>query len=148
MTTPSLVLLGDDYLLWSGAAGATTLTALLGQGTATINRSQTDIDTSSKSSGGYATGAYGLKKITIDLDVLPTLPDTGYTGLETLCNASPAVPFQVEIRKGGAAGTEADAVFSALMYGTISSVAFTQNDKVQAKLAFTLAVAPTVDVLS
>ena len=148
--TASIVKLGNDYMLWLGTPIDTPVFSVVkGQGTATINRSQKKIDTSSKDTQGYATSAYGLKDLTIDLDIVPTLPDaTGYTALEALCNASPAAPFPIEIRKGGSAGTETDAIFSASVYGTITSVAFTQDDKVTAKVQFALAAAPTVDALA
>lgn len=147
----STILLGNNYLLWIGAAGAaeTAMVAIQGQGTCTKSGSQAKIDTASKTTGGFATSAPGLKDITLDLDIIPTLPDAGgYTMLETLCNAIPNAPFQVEIRKNGAAGAAADAVFSALMYGTITSTAFTQNDKVAVKAQFLLAAAPTVNALA
>lgn len=147
----SVIKLGNDYLLWFGAPNATetALAAIQGQGTATINQSQAKIDTASKTTGGYATSAPGLKDITIDLDITPLLPDAqGYTLFETQCNAIPNVPFPVEIRKNGLAGVAADAVFSAVMYGTITSVAFTQNDKVAAKAQLLLAAAPSINALS
>ena len=140
----STVILGDNYLLWIAAAGGSpTYVAIQGQGTATINTSQNKISTSSKTTAGYGTSAYGLADLTIDIDILPTLPDAAYTLFEGFCTAVPRVPFLVEIRKGGSAGAEADAVFSASMYGTLSSVAFTQADKVQAKGQLALASAPT-----
>ena len=144
------ILLGDNYLVWIGpVGGATPLAPIQGQGTATINRSQNKIATSSKTTQGYGTSAYGLKDLTIDLDILPTLPDpNGYTMLETLTNVSPSAPFLFEIRKNGLAGVEADAIFAATVYGTISSVALTQADKVQAKAQFSLAAAPTKDALA
>ncbi|MBV9527046.1 hypothetical protein [Sphingomonas sp.] len=148
--TTSTVLLGDNYLLWIAVnSGTPTYAVINGQGTATINRLQTEIDTSSKSSAGYATSAYGLRKANIDLDILPTLPDTGgYTEFETLCAAQPAAPFLVQIRRNGASGADpADTVFAALMYGSIQSTAFTQNDKVSVKAQLALAAAPTVDAL-
>ena len=152
MTTPSVVLLGDDYLLWFAPAPADATPpayqVIEGQGTATINRSQTEIDTSSKTTKGYATSAYGLKKLSVDFDVLPSLPDAGYTELETLCNVTPSAPFMVQIRRGGITGaTPADVILECLVNGTISSVALTQNDKVQVKGQVSAAAAPTVDSL-
>ena len=147
----STILLGNDYLLWIGAPGAaeTALEYIQGQGTCTKTQSQAKIDTGSKTTGGYSTSAPGLKDITLDLDIIVTLPDAGgYTLLETQSNAIPNVPFPVEIRKNGQAGVAADAVFSASMYGTITSTAFTQNDKVAVKVQFLLAAAPTVNTLA
>ncbi|WP_174286633.1 hypothetical protein [Sphingomonas bacterium] len=146
----STVLLGDNYLLWVSAIGAAppVYAVIQGQGTATINRSQNKIATSSKTTQGYGTNAYGLIDLTIDLDILPTLPDpTGYTQFETNCNAVPRTPFAIEIRKNGLAGVEADAIFSAVMYGSITSTALTQAEKVQCKAQLALAAAPTVDAL-
>ena len=147
----STILLGNNYLLWIGAPGAaeTAMAVIQGQGTCTKSQSQAKIDTASKTTGGYATSAPGLKDITLDLDIIVTLPDAGgYTLLETQAQAIPNVAFPVEIRKNGVAGVAADAVFSALMYGTITSTAFTQNDKVAVKAQFLLAAAPTVNTLS
>lgn len=147
----SVIKLGNDYLVWIGAPGAaeTALSAIQGQGTCTKTQSQAKISTSSKTSGGYGTSAPGLKDITLDVDIILTLPDAGgYTLLETQSNAIPNVAFPVEIRKNGLAGLAADAVFSALMYGTITSTAFTQDDKVAIKAQFLLANAPTVNTLA
>jgi predicted secreted protein len=147
--TASAILLGNEYMLWVEATTPGTYNAVKGQGTLTINRSQQKIDTSSKDTSGYATSAYGLKDLTIDVDVKVSLPDaSGYTRLETLCNAEPPAPFNVQVRKGGASGEDTDAIFEASVYGSISSIAFNQNGTVDAKVQLALAAAPATDALA
>lgn len=139
--------LGNDYLLWvKGDADAYAV--VKGQQSLSISRDAGSIDTSTKDDAGYGTSAPGLKSLKISLDMLPNLPDAnGYTALETKCNAAPAEPFDVQIRKGGAAATEADVVFEGSVYGNISSTEFGQNDAVKAKAEFSAAAAPVKDVL-
>ena len=138
--------LGNDYLLW--IKGDLDYALVKGQQSISISRDAGSIDTSTKDDEGYGTEAPGLKKLKISLDILPNLPDAnGYTALETNCNAVPAEPFEIQIRKGGKTGTAADAVFDGLVYGNISSSEFGQNDAVKAKAEFTAAAAPIKDVL-
>ncbi len=145
----STLLLGGDYLLWIESATPGTYNYIKGQGTAVINRSQSNIDGSSKDTPGYSTGTYGRKTITIDLDMVPKLPDAnGYSRLEANCNAVPTAPFNIQIRKNGVNGVSADAIFAASVNGSISSVTLPDNDKVTAKGQLQLANAPTVDTLA
>jgi predicted secreted protein len=140
--------LGNDYLLWVDSAQAGTYNLVKGQQSLSISRDAGSIDTSTKDDSGYGTSAPGLKSLKISLDMLPNLPDAnGYTALETKCNAAPAVPFMVQIRKGGAAGVAADVVFEGSVYGNITSTEFGQNDAVKAKIEFSAAAAPVKDVL-
>lgn len=140
--------LGNDYLVWVESATAGTFNVVKGQQSVSISREAGSIDTTTKDDQGYGTSAPGLKSLSISLDTIPNLPDaTGYTRLETLCNASPSAPFNIQIRKGGPAGGPGDVVFAGLVYGNISSTEFGQNDAVKAKVAFTAAAAPTTDVL-
>lgn len=140
--------LGNDYLLWVESATAGTFTLVKGQQSLSITRDAGSIDTSTKDDAGYGTSAPGLKSLKISLDMIPNLPDAnGYTRLETLCNATPASPFNVQIRKGGATAVAADAVFAGSVYGNITSSEFGQNDAVKAKAEFTAAAAPTTDAL-
>lgn len=140
--------LGNDYLLWVESATAGTYNLVKGQQSLSISRDAGSIDTSTKDDQGYGTSAPGLKSLKISLDMLPNLPDAnGYTRLETLATATPAAPFNIQIRKGGAAATGADAVFAGSVYGNISSTEFGQNDAVKAKAEFTAAAAPTTDAL-
>lgn len=140
--------LGNDYLLWVESAVQGTFNLVKGQQTLSISRDAGSIDTSTKDESGYGTSAPGLKSLKISLDMLPNLPDaSGYTRLETLCNAAPAVPFNVQIRKGGQNGAAADVVFAGSVYGNLDSTEFGQNDAVKAKATFSAAAAPTTDVL-
>lgn len=142
--------LGNDYLLWVESATAGTFNLVKGQQALSIARDAGSIDTSTKDDSGYGTSAPGLKSLKISLDMIPNLPDAnGFTRLETLCNAAPAVPFKIQIRKGGAgsAGGAGDVVFAGLVYGNITSTEFGQNDAVKAKAEFSAAEAPTTDTL-
>jgi predicted secreted protein len=140
--------LGNDYLLWVESATAGTFNLVKGQQSLSISRDAGSIDTSTKDDSGYGTSAPGLKSLKISLDMLPNLPDaTGYTALETKCNATPAAPFNIQIRKGGATGAIGDVVFAGSVYGNISSTEFGQNDAVKAKAEFSAAAAPSTDTL-
>lgn len=140
--------LGNDYLLWVESSTAGTYNLIKGQQSLGISRDAGSIDTTTKDESGYGTSAPGLKSLKISLDTIPNLPDaTGFTRLETLASAAPAVPFNVQIRKGGANGTNADVVFAGSVYGNIASTEFGQNDAVKAKIEFTAAAAPTTDTL-
>ncbi|WP_242140869.1 hypothetical protein [Sphingomonas sp. TREG-RG-20F-R18-01] len=143
----STTLLGNDYLGWIEGSTVGTFAAINGQGTLTDTRSQTNIDTSDKTSAGYETEAYGNIKVSLALDIRVKLPDpTGYTRLETMCNAR--TPFNFQVRKNGQAGVLADAIFAALMYGTIASRTFNKDGTVDVKVNLGLAAAPTIDVLA
>jgi predicted secreted protein len=140
--------LGNDYLVWVESAVAGTFNVIKGQQSVSISRDSGSIDTTTKDDQGYGTSAPGLKSLKLSLDTIPNLPDaTGFTRLESLCNANPPAPFNIQIRKGGANGAPADTVFAGLVYGNISSTEFGQNDAVKAKVEFTAATAPTTDVL-
>lgn len=141
--------LGNDYLLWVETATAGTFALIKGQQTLSVSRDAGSIDTTSKDESGYGTSAPGLKSLKLSLDTIPNLPDaTGYTRLETLCNAAPAVPFNIQIRKGGQNGAAGDVVFAGSVYGNIASTEFGQNDAVKAKIEFSAAAAPTTDALA
>lgn len=141
--------LGNDYLLWVESATAGTFNLVKGQQSLSISRDAGSIDTTTKDDAGYGTSAPGLKSLKISLDTSPNLPDAnGYERLETLCNASPAVPFNVQIRKGGLTGAAADTVFAGSVYGNIASSDFGQNEAVKAKIEFSAAAAPTTDKLA
>lgn len=141
--------LGNDYLLWVESVTPGTYNLVKGQQTLSVSRDAGSIDTTSKDESGYGTSAPGLKSLKLSLDTIPNLPDAnGYTRLETLCNAAPAVPFKIQIRKGGQTGATGDAVFEGLVYGNIASTEFGQNDAVKSKIEFSAAAAPTTDALS
>lgn len=140
--------LGNDYLAWVESPTAGTYNLVKGQQSISISRDAGSIDTTTKDDAGYGTSAPGLKSLKLSLDTIPNLPDAnGYTRLETLCNATPQAPFNLQIRKGGPAATAADAVFAGSVYGNISSTEFGQNDAVKAKVEFSSAAAPTIDTL-
>ena len=140
--------LGNDYLVWVESDVGGTFNLVKGQQSVSISRDAGSIDTTTKDDSGYGTSAPGLKSLKLSLDTIPNLPDaSGYTRLETLCNATPQAPFNIQIRKGGPTALEADAVFAGLVYGNISSTEFGQNDAVKAKVEFSSAAAPTTDVL-
>ena len=142
-----MILLGNNYLAWLQSATAGTFNAIRGQGTLSDSRSQTEIDTSDKTTSGYATSAYGLIKVDIELDIKVNLPDAnGYTRLETLANSQTPEVFQV--RKNGTAGALADAIFSASCYFTIKSRKFNKDGTVDATIGIGLASAPTIDQLA
>lgn len=142
-------LLGSNYMVWIESATPGTYNLILGQGDCSINRGSSEIDTTSKDDGDYGTGAPGPRKLSVDLNILPKLPDTtGYTRLETLSNASPRVPFLMQIRKGGVTGGAPDVVFQCSVYGNLDSSSFGQAAAAGVKATFIAAAAPTVDTLA
>ncbi|WBO23932.1 hypothetical protein [Sphingomonas abietis] len=141
------VLLGNQYLAWLESATAGTYNPIKGQGTFSETRNPQEIDTSDKTTAGFNTGAFGNVAWKGELDVKVKLPDVnGYTRLETQCNAG--IPFNFQIRKNGLAGVVADAIFSASVYGAITSRTFNKDGTVDVKVSLSLADAPTVDTLA
>jgi predicted secreted protein len=141
-------LLGNNYLLWVESAVAGTYNYPLGQGQCGITRNSSTIDTTSKDDGKYGSGAPGIATVTVSVDILPKLPDaSGYTRLESLCNANPQVPFNIQIRKAGTAGASGDVVFQALVYGNLDSTSFPQNGSGAVKATFVI-VSITTDLLA
>lgn len=141
------VLLGNSYLAWFETAAAGIYGAIKGQGTYNENRSQPDIDTSSKETTGYSTGAYGAIKYQGSLDLRVNLPDAVYTRLETAAN-TPGTAIGFQIRSKGAAGAAADAIFAASVYPSITSRSFNKDGTVDVKVSIALAAAPTIDALA
>lgn len=139
-------LLGNDYLAWFETATAGTYAALKGQGTYDENRSQPDIDTSGKEDTGYSTGAFGNIAWKGTVDVKVKLPDAVYTRVEAAVVAKTVIGFQ--LRKGGAAAQNSDAVFAAPVYLSITNRTFNKDGTVDVKLAMALAGVPTVDTLA
>ena len=141
--------LSNEYMVWVESITPATYNVIRGQQGVTINRGSSDIDTSTKDDSGYGTSAPGLKNLSLDLGILPNLPDAnGYTRYETLANAQPAAPFNVQIRKGGLTGTVDDVVFDCLVYANIDSTGFDQNTAVAVKTKMNAAEAPRVDKLA
>jgi predicted secreted protein len=142
-------LLGNGYMLWIESATAGTFNLIKGQGPLTINRNAASINLTTKDDSGYGSSAPGLRDLSIDLDIIPNLPDTnGYTRLEMLANAAVIAPFNIQIRKNGAAGVSGDAVFAGSVYGNLDSTSFGQDAGVGVKVKLTAAGAPTIDLLA
>ncbi len=142
-----MILLGNNYLAWFESAVAGTYNALKGQGTYSETRSQPEIDTSSKDTTGYSTGAFGAIAYKGSLDVRVNLPDAVYSRLETVANAQ-GTPINFQIRSKGAAGAIGDAIFAASVYPSITSRNFNKDGTVDVKLSLSLAAAPTIDTLA
>lgn len=139
--------LGNDYKLFIADVSGGTFSVVKGQGNLSKNAKADTIDTTSKDDFPYKTAAAGSKSLDLSLDIKVNLPDaTGYTRLETLANAAPQVPFNLQVRKSPFA--VGDAVFQASVYCTDLSVDLPQDGVVSAKGAFNLAAPPTIDVLA
>lgn len=133
-------------MLWVESSTPGTYNLVKGQQGGKVNRNAGNVDLSTKDNAGYGSSAPGLKDWSIDLTVIPDLPDTtGYTRLETLCNASPQAPFNVQIRKNGASGVTADAVFAGSVYGNLDGTDYGQNAAVGVTIKLSGVGAPTTD---
>ena len=142
-------LIGNDYQLWVESSTPGAFNRLKGQGSCEVTRDAGSIDLTTKDDAGYGSSAPGLKSLKVSLDMLANLPDAqGYTRLETLCNASPVQPFNIQIRKGGQAGGTSDVVFAGSVYGNLDSTSFGQNEGVKLKVSFSANGAPTTDALA
>lgn len=143
-------LLGNDYRLWVESSTPGTYNMIAGQQDLARNAQAQTIDTSSKDDFPYATQAPGMRSLSISCSCIPDLPDAnGFTRLETLANAAVATPFNVQIRKDGASGTDpADVVFECSVYCTDFPTNFAQNDAVKVNFTLVAAEAPAVDVLA
>lgn len=141
--------LGNDYRLWVSDDGGTTYAEVKGQTSTKISRSADSIDTSTKDDFPYGTEAPGLKKLTIDFQNYPNLPDPdGFGTLETAATSSTGAPINIQIRKGGSAGAAGDVVFAASMYITSFDTDYPKNGVVTCDAKFSLAASPTVDTLA
>lgn len=140
--------LGNDYRLWIESTTPGTYNEIKGQQVLAMSRQSQAIDTTTKDNFPYGTQAAGTKTLTIDVDLVPDLPDAnGYTRLETISKGSLPVKFQ--IRKGGSAGNSTtDVVFEANMYVGGVDVTYGQNDTVKAKTQLSLESAPVIDTLA
>lgn len=141
-------ILGNQYMLWVESATPGTYVLPAGQGNIRISRGSSKIDTSSKDDGRYGSGAPGLIDLGVSGSLRPKLPDTAYTRLETLANANPPVPFNIQIRKNGTAATSSDAVFQCSMYSNLDNTDFPQNGVGEASYSLMAAAAPTIDALA
>jgi hypothetical protein len=138
--------LGNDYRLWIESTTPGTYNEILGQQDLAVERQASTIDLSSKDDFPYAAQGAGMRTLTINCSLLPDLPD-GFTRLETLANSTVSTAFNVQIRKGGSAGTDSDAVFEGSVYCTNFPTNFGQNAGVSCNFALVAAAAPVTDVL-
>jgi len=139
--------LGNDRMLWVETATPGTFIIVGGQGSFQRSRSRANISTVNKASG-WDTERAGLPKGSASCDFMPDLPDAGYARLEALCKAEPQVPFNIQVRKGGTAGTGADVEFAcSVTCGQFDDNA-DMNDIAKTKASFLYAAAPSVDTLS
>jgi hypothetical protein len=140
--------LGNDYLLWVESVTPGTYNYVDGQGSFNHSRSYSAIGTATKTSQ-WDTERAGLPKGKADAEILPSLPDTVYARLETLCKAVPQVPFNIQVRKNGTSGaTPGDVVFACSVTCDGFDEAKPQNDVVKSKISFLMATAPTTDTLA
>lgn len=140
-------LLGTDYRLWIESTTPGTYNEIKGQTKIKVTRAGNQVDTTTKDGGGYETSMSGTKKVTLDVELIPSLPDaTGYTRMATLFAAGTQVKFQ--IRKGGSAGASGDVTFEALMNIASLDEQSDINQPVSATSQLTLAAAPVTDTLA
>lgn len=138
---------GNDYRFWIESTVADTYNEVKGQTSNKVSRQSASFDTSSKDDGQYGTEGQGQRKVSMDLEILPNLPDvTGYTRLETLATGS--APVKVQIRKGGSAGATGDVVFAASMNIGNFDTDFPKDGAVKCTFQMSLASPPTTDLLS
>jgi predicted secreted protein len=141
--------LANECMVWIESTTPATYNLIKGQQGATINRNAGSVDLTTKDNSGYGATAPGIRNWSIDLSVIPDLPDaTGYTRLETLCNAAVLAPFNIQIRKGGAAGTGTDVIFAGSVYGNLDSTGLDLNSGVGVKVTLQGNGAPTTDVMA
>lgn len=140
--------LGNDYRLWIDSATAGTFIEIKGQTSTKVNRQAGSVDTSDKAAFPYGTSLPGRRVLSLDFELFPDLPDTGYTRLETLSQASPQAPVMFQIRKGGSAGAVGDVVFHALMNIGNLDTDYPDNAPIKCNGQLALAAAPIVDALT
>jgi hypothetical protein len=134
---------GNDDLLWVRRGGV--YYPILGQQNLGHTGSTATIDTSDKTTGGYATEGPGVTSMQISLEVTPDLPDTnGFEYVEALFTSKAAETYQ--IRKGGLAGNgTTDVQFECSMFVLSKSKTSNKNGVRTVSLTFGLAAAPTID---
>jgi len=140
-------LLGSDYRLWIESSTAGTFNQIKGQTKMKVSRSRAEIDSSSKDDEGWDTSLNGNKKLTIDLELKPSLPDAnGFSRMESAFASGDPTRFQ--IRKGGADGGETDVVFDCVMIVGSFDDQKDNGDVVQVTSQLRVNQAPTVDTLA
>ncbi|WP_267348672.1 phage tail tube protein [Sphingomonas sp. GM_Shp_2] len=137
--------LGSDYRLFVQSAVAGTFVQPAGQGNLTINRSKNFSTSATKDTEGVDTQTPGLRTLSINQAIVPSLPDPdGYTRMETLDKSNAAEVYQIR-KKPFANG---DVVFACLMYTALDNTGFEQGSTVTAGVQLQPAENPTVDTLS
>lgn len=140
---------GTDYRLWIESATPGTYNEIKGQTGHDVKRQGGLFDTSSKDDGAYGTEMPGQKKVNLDFEIFPNLPDAnGYGRLESAALASPSLPVNFQVRKGGSAGVTGDAVFQASMYIGNFDTSYPKDGPVKCTFQLALAAAPTIDALT
>jgi predicted secreted protein len=141
--------LGNDYRLWIESSTPGTYNEIMGQQDLSVERQGATIDLSSKDDFPYAAQGAGMRTVNIQCTMLPDLPDAdGFTRLETQANTTVATPFNIQVRKGGSAGSGADVVYEGSVYATNFNTNFAQNGGVACSVTFVAAAAPTTDELA
>lgn len=141
---------GKDCLLWIESTTPGTYNLIKGQVSLSYEGNGDTIDISTKDDGAYKSMAMAQRSVQISGDLLPDLPDaTGYTRFETLAQAAPAAPFNVQIRKGGAAGNATtDVIFAGSVYAINLSKSYGKDDAVKVSFSLGLNGAPVTDALA
>jgi hypothetical protein len=104
---------GNDYHIWIESSTPGTYNRIKGQTSLSLSRNGQAIDISAKEDFPYAAQGPGMRALNISFEIIPDLPDAnGYTRLETQANAVSPTPFNVQVRKGGTAGSGSDVVFA------------------------------------
>lgn len=139
----------NNYRLWIESATPGTYNEIKGGQGTSITRNGSTIDMSVKSDFPYAAQAPGMRAVSVSASFIPDLPDAnGWLRLETLANAVVAVPFNIQVRKGGSAGVTGDTVFQCSVYCTDLNDGFDVNAPAQKNLTFVAAAAPTIDTFA
>ena len=134
---------GNIYRLRVESTTPGTYNEIAGQQGLTYNGSAGTTDTSTKSTGAYATKRANKREITIDFEGLADLHDAnGFTRLETLAQANPQVPFNIRIVKGAST-----VVFEGSVMCTDFTKGFPQDGNVSYSASFAIAAAPVTDAL-
>jgi hypothetical protein len=111
---------GNDYHLWVENATPAPTTASRARARCSVNRNGRRSTSRRRRTSPTPRRASGhARSLTISIEIMVDLPDAnGYTRLETLANATSPTPFNVQVRKGGVAGTGSDVVFQGSVYIT------------------------------
>jgi len=137
--------LGSDYRLFVQTSTAATFVQPAGQGNLTINRSKAFSSNATKDAEGVDTQSPGLRTLSINQAIVPSLPDPdGYTRMETLDKSNATEIFQVRKKPFAVA----DVVFECVMYTSLDNTGFEQGSSVSAGVVLQPAEQPTSDKLA